>query len=194
MMQFLNATSFVVVVALLLGLTACDDTTTDPNDTQPGTFEAQAEVDGETFSFSANAFFADGADVDGEDAGMAVLFTTQESCVVEDDEPPAPPYAALAREATRPDTGTYTLASFDDEELGENFAFFWLEADAGILSESGTVTVTTSSSDTFAGTIEGEVLMMGAGMEEPASGDLSVEFEATSCPELLIPSADGMTQ
>ncbi len=192
MRQFFYGITTLITVALLFGLTACDDSTTDPLNPDPGTVTAQAEVDGETFNFSGNAFFAEGADVEGESAGMAVLFTNLESCIVDEDELPVPPYAVLARETTRPGTGTYPLASFEDEDFGEDFGFFWLDTNGAILSESGSVTVTTSTSDTFAGSIDGDALVMGPGMEEPISGDLSVEFEAAACPDLLIPSGDNM--
>ncbi|GEM_PF-2716249 len=188
---FAQASTFVVCVALLFGLSACDDST-GPDAPTPGSFEAQAEVNGETFNFSANAFFAAGEDLESDEAGMGVIFTTLDTCAPDEDEMISPPYAVLVREDVRPGTGTYPLGSAEEEEIGDEFVFFWIDGatpatSSVISSESGTVTVETSSVDTFAGSVEGEVQVITAGTGETETGTLSVSFEATACPDLFIP-------
>ncbi len=130
--------------ALLLLLAGCDTTAPDDEDLTLGTFEA--EVTGPvTTSLDGVASFASSTDEDGEAFGLVLAAGGPDGITLH------------RRKAGRPATGTYSVTSVL-ALLGEEEDFWgavMLTQSGGFFtSESGTLTITSSSSGNLEGTLK----------------------------------------
>lgn len=172
MQQLLSASSYhskrafgtlLLALALVLGLTACDSGgSNDDNNgsTSPETVSMSiggAEVE-------LNAFFASGTDPETGEEGFLIYLTEASDLSGGSGFQTGDAFGIIGRASTRPVTGTYTFmdADFnetDEDLLRDQFIFVYFEGLGGedgriILSDGGTLELTTSNSDRVAGTFD----------------------------------------
>ena len=147
---------------LLVGLSACDstDSNDDPGDMPP---ETASVTVGES-NLELNAFFAEGEDPETGEQGF-VIYLTELDNLDSSSQFATSSGAFMGTQGSRPSPGTYTFADLsledeDDDLLQNQFGFvFWEIGGEGfpsqiVVSNSGDLNITTSTSDLVAGSFE----------------------------------------
>jgi hypothetical protein len=149
-------------LAFLLAVTACGDNPAGPDDNgDTGTFTVSV-TGALTASFSGNATFVSQAN----DAFGLALYTSATT---------AQQYVQVNREnGGRPGTGTYTI---HDGSSGGQFIALARVQNVGITSNSGTMTITSSST----GEIEGQISYQGTVSGGGGNVTITASFRA-KCP------------
>ena len=137
------------LLAIALIAAGCGKDSTGPGLT--GDFTASI-TGGHTQSLQGDAFFSVGAAIGGAQEGFS-LFLLEGSALGANHD-----FIIISREqAGRPPVGTYQLVDGTTEPTADKFVAIWVpatgeEVDGNFIGTGGTVTVTTSTSRTFAGT------------------------------------------
>lgn len=181
--------------ALLFSLSACDSTDSNEDDDGPG------DTPPETVSMSIggddvemNAFFATGEDPDTGEQGFLIYLTEADDLSGDGSGfQSGDAFGVIGRLSTQPGTGTYSFADIEfndsDDVLRDQFGFVYFEGVGTqnqriVLSNGGTLELTTSNSDRVAGTFDidgAAVTFDGTGSSEE---DVTIEgsFDASSAP------------
>ncbi|MGM0705084.1 MAG: hypothetical protein ACQETP_04105, partial [Bacteroidota bacterium] len=150
--------------ALLFSLSACDSTDSNEDDDGPG------DTPPETVNMSIgddevemNAFFATGEDPDTGEQGFLIYLTEADDLSDESGFQSGDAFGVIGRLTEQPGTGTYSFADIEindsDDALSEQFGFIFFEGvgtqnQRFVLSNGGTLELTTSNSDRVAGTFD----------------------------------------
>ncbi len=139
-----------LALALPVGITACNENGTGPDDDDLAEATFEASVTGDmTAEFDGTAVFGEATDPEtGEDFWVLILTSG--------DSETTGRTIYFGREGARPGGGTISLANVedDDPESGEVFALYfdYTQGAYGLFaSTGGTLTITHSSSDDMAG-------------------------------------------
>jgi len=143
----MNRVARILAVTLAAAALACGDSTTPVNQ---GSFTASITGD-LTASLTGRAVF--GVATQGTNQGFVIALERQGSSQLDRD------VIVTGRLNTqRPGEGTYPIVSCsggcDADEFDAGYVFYRTSGDSGLfISESGTLTITASSTDTIAGTM-----------------------------------------
>ena len=191
MRRFSILPTLLLSTALVFSLAACDSNDDDDNGGGPGQLGSYSATLGEDFSgtLSGNAFFSvvEDEDIPGGRAFALILFdgpVTQAGTTGK--------MLAFTRYSDRPGTGTYTID--DDLETGNSVGAMYANIQdqvySGFNGETGTFTVTGSSSNSLTGTFS----FSGPGFdmtdpENPVelSGSVSGSFNAVLVESIDVP-------
>lgn len=189
--------------ALIFSLSACDSTDSNEDDDGPG------DTPPETVSMSIggddiemNAFFATGEDPETGDQAFIIYLTEADDLSGGSGFQSGNAFGVIGRLTDQPDTGTYSFADIEfndsDDVLREQFGFVFFEGVGTqnqriVLSNGGTLELTTSNSNRVAGSFDingAAITFDGTGASEE---DVSIEgtFDASNAPFFVPDDVDG---